>query len=59
MQHVLRLDGGIHMAALLPAVPVNRERINEIEALGVLGQYRSEHAWNNVSLFWMPWVDFP
>jgi hypothetical protein len=35
----------------VPLDPVNThcKRINEIEALAVLSQYRSEHAWDNAS----------
>ena len=35
----------------LNAVHANRERINDIEALGVLGQDRREIAWDIVSKF--------
>ena len=33
----------------LDAIYAHRERINQIEALGVLGQHRSEHAGDNIS----------
>jgi len=35
----------------LDSVHAYRERINQVEALGVLGQDRREHAWDNVSKF--------
>src|SRR4029077_19948429 len=37
----------------VPLNPVHayRERVNQIEALGVLGQDRREHVWDNVSKF--------
>ena len=35
----------------VPLNPVNadRKRVDQVEALGVLGQHRREHAWDNVS----------
>jgi hypothetical protein len=35
----------------LNPVHADRERVNEIESLGVLGQHRREQAWDNVSKF--------
>jgi hypothetical protein len=33
----------------LDAVHTNRQGVDQIKALAVLGQHRSEHAWDNVS----------
>jgi hypothetical protein len=38
----------------LNAVHADRERFNPVEALGVLGQYRREHACDNIFKFRMP-----
>ena len=50
----LGLPPDLHLALQRLEVPLNpvhsnRERINQVETLGVLCQHRSEHAWNNVS----------
>jgi hypothetical protein len=50
----LGLPPGLHLALQRFEVPLNsvhadRERVNQVEALGMLGQYRREIAWDNVS----------
>jgi len=47
---VPRLDLALHWFEVpLDAVYSNRERIDEVEGLGMLGQDRSEHAGDNVT----------
>jgi len=36
----------------LDAIHSDREQVDQVEAFGVLGQQRSEHACDNVSEFW-------
>ena len=44
------LDLALHgLEVPLNPVHADRERINQVEALGVLGQDRSEYSWDNVS----------
>jgi hypothetical protein len=43
----------------LNPVYANRERVNQVEALGVLGQHRREHAFDNVSKRWRVWGQLP
>jgi len=50
-----RLDLPLHrLKVALDAVHSDRKRIDQVEAVGVLGQNGREHAWHNVAKFWIP-----
>ena len=55
----LRLAPGVNLPlhrlkVTLNAVHSDRQCIDQVKALGVLGQHRGEHAWDNVSKFGVP-----
>jgi hypothetical protein len=67
------LGGGIRQFAFLPrfhllsrgfevalhSVDSDRDAINQRKRFRVFGEYRSKHAWNNVSEFWVSVSNFP
>jgi len=55
----LRLAPLLHLAthwvkASLNPIDAYSERVDQVEALGMFRQDGREHAWDNVSEFWMP-----